>query len=521
MWFREDEWRLVLGHYSNARPLDIFAPFDVHWSTLTLLVYKPLVAITGARSYLPYLGVTLLIYLVAVHLLWRVLRRSGVDPWIAALGAAAVMVVGAAWQPMFWALMISYTLPVAFALGGVLLADTERLTGRRQAAVVATMLLAEMCVGAGLALMVVPALVVAMRHGVRRGLATVAVPALAFLGWLELAGGHVLDHPGGASRGEVGAVARFVWDGLSGSMATLAGATVLGSVALVALAAWVGVRWRQRGVPAAIPACAAGAAGLFLLTAVGRVNGGDATTPRYVWAGAVLLMPGVALALSDMQWWVRRRAAFAPGLLAAGLLALTAHGATQLVGTVSTASAAADHSHQVLLAAAALSRTGTALADSHPESDQAWAVTLADVVRLRDSGELPPPAHIPPAVAAETLLHIRVAVSGTPVDTVTPATITAVDGATARSDGGCTVVSGSGPGYIAVGVHFTGPAALRIVAVTPQVVQGFLAGPVEDPGDMVQPAGLVRPGATLYLDDVAPGSTVILRFLPGAVRLCP
>jgi hypothetical protein len=525
MWFREDEWRIVLGHYSNSRPLDIFAPFDVHWSTVTLLVYKPLVALVGASGYLPYLGVTLAIYLVAVHLLWRVLRRCGVDPWVAGLAVAAMLVLGAGWQWMYWALMISYTLPLGFTLGGVLLADRDELRPWHRAGIVAVMLCAEMCVGAGVAMMVVPALVVALRHGLMRGLATLALPVLAYAVWLDMAGGHVLDHPGGASPGMAGQVARFVWDGMSGSLAALVGPMVLGSVALVALGVWLGARWRRIGVPAPVPACAAGAVLVFLLTAVGRVNGGDATLPRYLAAGAALLMPAMALAVTDVLHALRRlrvsRASVAaPALVAAGLGVVVVHSAATLVGAVGTASADADYSHRALLAAAALSAREPSLPDSYPESGQAWAVTVADVVRLRDRGDLRPPATLLPGLAAEIRLHIRVALSVNAVPTLAPPVITGVRHATLRPDGDCTVAIGSGPDLFEVSVSFPAAGALRIVPLTPEEVLPFLHGSIDAPSDIVESASLVGPGETRYLDDIAPGSAVVIRFLPGSVRLC-
>jgi len=526
MWFREDEWRMVLGHYSNSRPIDIFAPFDVHWSTVTLLVYKPLVALVGASGYLPYLGVTLAIYLVAVHLLWRVLRRCGVDPWVGGLAAAAMLVLGAGWQWMYWALMISYTLPLAFTLGGVLLADRDELRWWHRAGIVAVMLCAEMCVGAGVAMMVVPALVVALRHGLMRGLATLAVPVLAYAVWLDLAGGHVLDHPGGASPGMAGQVVRFVWDGMSGSLAALVGPMVLGSVALVALGVWLGARWRRIGIPAPVPACAAGAVCVFLLTALGRVNGGDATLPRYLAAGAALLMPAMALAVTDALHALRRLRiprpdVAAPAVVTACLGVVVVHSAATLVSAVGTASVAADYSHRALLAAAALSAREPSLPDSYPESDQAWAVTVADVVRLRDQGDLRPSATPPPGLAAEIRLHIRVALSVKAVPTtLAPPVITGVRDATLRPDGDCMVATGTGPDLFEVSVSFPAAGALRIVPLTPEEVLPFLHGSIEAPSDIVQAASLVGPGETRYLDDIAPGSAVVIRFLPGSVRLC-
>lgn len=521
MWFRLDEWRIVLGHQPIARLWDVFAPFDIHWATIPVLYYHAVGAFAGAASYLPYVGVAVAVYVLDAHLAWRVLRRCGVDPWVASLSAAALLVVGVGWESMYWVLIVGYTVPIALTFGAVLVADGEEFGARHRVGIAVLTVLSVMCSGAGVAMLIVPGIVIALRRGVRWGVYGIAPAAIVYLVWLDVAGRGVLDHPGGASRGMAGTVLHFAWDGMSASVGAFVGPTVLGVVALIALAGWMGAPWRLRGMPAAVPACAAGAVAVFVLAALGRANGGVADTPHYLATGAALLLPAAALAATDALSLLRRRPLVARAVVTVGLLVVIGHGASDLVSATAAATRESQESRQVLVAAAALSADGTALPDSYPENHLGWAVSVADLERLSRSGELRPPASLPADVVAEVRLHIHVAFSTQPVTTVVPAVVEAARGASLSEDGGCTIAHGDGPAPFTVALRFDGTAALRLVADTALGVETYIRGSVDTPSDLAHTAEFLSSGSIRYVNDVEPGSAVFLRVSPGTVRLCP
>lgn len=525
MWFRLDEWNIVLGHSpGDARWYDVFAPFDVHWSTVLVLFYRGVGHFAGASQYLPYMGITLAVFVVSVHMAWRVLRRCGADPWVCTLLAAALLVLGAGWESMYWVLILGYTLPLALIFGAVLLADREELHGRHRVGIAVLTLVAVMCTGAGVAMVVVPFVVVALRRGLRDGLSVVAPAALVYAIWLALAGSGILQHPGGANRDDLGQVARFVWDGMSGSVSTLVGPVLLGAVGFVAVAVWMAGRWRRIGMPAPVPACAAGAVAMFLLTAVGRANGGDAVLPHYIATGATLLMPAVALAITDLLRAVRRPARLAYIVVVAGLCVVIAHNAVSLVDNAHAAAAADQESRRIILAAAAVSAHHEALPDSYPEPILAWAVSAADIARLRASGDLQPPASLPADLEAEVTLRLHVAVARASgpqgVDENGPPLVTTAVGATLSDDDTCATARSTGSSPFTVAVHFETRGSLMIVPVTPVELIPYLRGDLDSPSDEVQPTLFLAPGDTRYLIDIQPRTTPLLRFSAGTVRLC-
>jgi hypothetical protein len=523
-WFRHDEWRIIAGHTgAGSQPWDIFAPLDVHWSTAVVLFYRGVGAVAGASSYLPYLALSLLVHVAAAHLLWRVLRRCGADAWVSALLVAAFLVLGAGWEALYWVLALTFTVPLATALGALLLADRDELQPRHRAGIAALTLLGVMSGGAGVALLVVPALVAARRRGVAHGVSVVMPAVAVYALWLALAGSDILNHPGSASAGMLDTVGRFVWDGMAGSMATLLGPAALGAAAFVGLLAWMVVRLARRargGLPAPAVACAAGAVAMFLLTAMGRANGETANTSHYLYAGAALLLPAAGLAVTDLV----RRLRIPRLVVVAGLGVVVAHSAALLVSQAATVTAEDQRSRDLLLAAAKLSADGTALPASVPEPQLAWAVTAADVARLRDQGVLPPPPTIGRADAAELWLRLHVEVSATPVAAaVTPPRVLAVSGGATLSPvdsaTGCSTASGGGWDGFTVSVAYPGPGALRVTAVTPVALKVYLHGSLDAPAD--EAARLLVPnGQTWAVDDTASASTLILHVSAGTVRLC-
>lgn len=527
-WFRLDEWRIVLGHTgAGSQPWDVFAPFDIHWSTAVVLFYRGVGAVAGASTYLPYLALTLAVHVLAAHLLWRVLQRCGADAWVSTLLVAAFLVLGAGWEALYWVLALTFTVPLATALGAVLLADRGELRHRHRAGIAALTLLGVMSGGAGVATLVIPALAAAQRGGVRRGLSVVAPAAAVYAVWFTLAGSGILDHPGTASAGLAGTAARFVWDGLAGSMATLLGPAQLGGAAMLGLLAWMAVRqYRARraragGLPAPVIACGAGAAAVFLLTALGRANGGSPAFSYYLYAGTGLLLPAAAVALTDLV----RRLRVPRAVVIAGLGVVVGHCTALLVSSAAAVTAADQHSRDLLLTASRLSAGGTALPGSVPEPVLAWAVTAADVALLRTAGALPPPATLDPAVAAEVWLRLHVEVSDAPVaGATTPAQVLQPIGGgatlSAPTIDGCTTATGSARDGFTLPVHYPAPGALRVTAITPVALKVYLHGTLDAPVDEAARL-LLPPGQTRAVVDTAPASTLILHVSAGTVRLCP
>ena len=196
-WFFGDEWAFLGPRGVLHGEPGLFAPHNEHWSTVPVLVYRALYSLFGVRSYLPYVVVLAVVHVAVAHLLWRVMRRSGVDVWVATALCVLFLFLGAGAENILWAFQIGFIGSVACGLGALLLLDRDTAfdwpPGRREVAVWAVLVLGLMCSGIGVPMVAVAAVAVLLRRGfgragLRRAALVVSVPGAVYLAWLVLAG---------------------------------------------------------------------------------------------------------------------------------------------------------------------------------------------------------------------------------------------------------------------------------------------------------------------------------------------
>src|SRR5664280_2252106 len=304
LWFFGDEWEFLVNRGGFHRPhLGLWDPHaHTHWSTSPILIYRALFAVFGLRHYAPYLLLVLLIHIVTAYLLWRVMRRVGVLPWVATGLAAVFCFLGGGEENILWAFQITMNGSLLLGLVHLLLVDRDGGYGGRDAAALA-----------------------------------VAPPAVVYAIWYVVKARHDTFHPPAQVNGfaaRVQDIYTFLWTGLTHVADAAVGLTGAGGVLLLGLLLWLlrrlpgdgtGSPDRSRlppgtglpdGMSAAEPepptglggsrwpaaAMAAGAILLFVLVSVGRVDYGldFAKAPRYVYLVSALLLPAVGLVFSEL-----------------------------------------------------------------------------------------------------------------------------------------------------------------------------------------------------------------------------
>ena len=85
LWFGGDDWFILLDRRVSPGPgqLGLFEPHNEHWSTVPILVFRAFDALFGVREYWPYVLLLVVVHLAIVVLLWHVMVRSAIDPWLA------------------------------------------------------------------------------------------------------------------------------------------------------------------------------------------------------------------------------------------------------------------------------------------------------------------------------------------------------------------------------------------------------------------------------------------------------
>ena len=298
-WFYIDEWDFLAGRKAGDLD-DLFRPHNGHWTTLPVLTFRALYACFGLRTYLPYRLVIIVLYLVAAALLLIVMRRAGVDPWIATSAAALFALFGAGWENIILPFQIAFTGAFTFGLAYLLVVDHEGPFNRRDAAGLLLGLGALMCSAVGVVMVAVVGAATLVRRGRTVALLHVVPLATCYALWL-VAIGH---RETGVGRYTAVDVVEFLRAGLIRVFGAIGPATWFGFVIVVVLVGGVALaaidrRGTSRLDELAAPiALFAGGLGLLAVTAVNRATfGADwARQSRYVSLVGAMMLPTLAVA---------------------------------------------------------------------------------------------------------------------------------------------------------------------------------------------------------------------------------
>lgn len=303
-WFAADDWAFL---YTRQRVLVnesfvamIMRPQDGHWMVWPILTFRLLHGAFGVGSYWPYL-VPLWITHVGCVLLARVwMGRLGVSAWSTTLMTAVLLLFGAGWENLFFAVQIVYGFSMLAFLGQMLLVDHDGPVDQRDwwGALLGCIGVSSSGFGAFFAMGVGVLLVLRRRW---RAALVAVVPQAVLLAWWWLTWG---DDPAGdaATAGPV-FVSDFVYRGVYSTFASLVGSYAL-SWSAVALCVAVAV-WPRLDAARRMPIIALLTTALVMYAGVGwrrAVFGvGAAAWPRYQYMVAMMVAPVLALGLDQAR----------------------------------------------------------------------------------------------------------------------------------------------------------------------------------------------------------------------------
>lgn len=398
-WFFLDEWDFLATRRGTDLG-DLFRPHNEHWVTLPVIVYRVLYRLFGLRSYLPYRLVVVVLYLTAAALLLVVMRRAGINPWIATAAASAFALFGAGWQNIIEPFQITFTGSLVFGLASLLLADHDGPFDRRDWLAVLVGLLGLMTSAVAVVMVIVVGIAVLLRRGRRLALLYLAPLAACYVTWLL-----VIGRGGGSPRGQPGqhltaeGTVSFVATGVRLTFRALGPdkrfsvpLTVVGLAALV-VGLLVAARQRRRlgqlAQLAAPVALLAGTMVFLFLTAASRSGRGAryAGAPRLLSVVAATMLPALAVAADALTRHRRWLVPIAVGLFLVGI--------PKNVHTATIEQRSRDHLdaavRQVLLTVPRDSLARQVPPSVTPETSSAWRVTIGWLLEAVERGQIPAP----------------------------------------------------------------------------------------------------------------------------------
>jgi hypothetical protein len=256
-------------------------------------------SVFGVRSYVPYQAVVMLSHLVVTWLLFVVMRRAGVRPWIAVCVLATFVLFGPGSQNLVWAFQIAFNLALLFGLCQLLLADHEGPIDRRDWLGLASGAVALSCSGVAPAIVLGTGVATFIRRGVRPA-AFQTVPLAVLYGvWYLLA-----DPTTRSARPTVARLADWVADAEVTTFTGLGHWWVVAVGLAALLVTGLGLAWwsssgteRRQHLAAPVGLLLGGVA--FLVSAgVARAESVGVSTgsSRYVHVAGALALPALAVA---------------------------------------------------------------------------------------------------------------------------------------------------------------------------------------------------------------------------------
>jgi serine acetyltransferase len=271
--FFGDEWEFLLNRrgWSVGVFLD---PHNDHIALLPISIYKLLLAIFGMDSALPFQVVSTLVFLLSAVLLFVYVRRR-VGDWLALLGSALILFLGAAWTDLLWSFQIGFSGSIAAGLGALLALDRDDRAGDGIACALLVISLSFSELGAPFVAGALVSVLVGEWPRIRR-LYIVLVPLALYAAWWA-GWGHTAEST--FSLHNVLVSPKFVFDAASQAIASLLG---LGTPLTGSGTNPVGLIWGR-----ILLVCGIGAA-IWRLRRIGEV-------PRALW---------VALAIGCSFWFL-------------------------------------------------------------------------------------------------------------------------------------------------------------------------------------------------------------------------
>lgn len=520
-WFFGDEWDFLAQRGLRHADYGLFVPHNEHWTTVPILIYRGLYSMFGLHSYMPYVAAVVLTHLLVVHLLWRLMRRCGVDPGVAAALSAVYAFLGAGSENLLSAFQTTFIGSVASGLVHILLVSKQGPFGRRDILGWLAAVIGLMCSSISVTMVAVAGMAALFRRGVRVAVLTVAVPAVVYLGWLAVVGKEGL---GGHETNfdSMLQLPNYAWSGLSTTFERGSGFPGSGPVLVVGLGTWLFLRTHLRKTRAsAAVAMALGAVLLYVVVGIGRSALGvdQARTPRYVYISLALLLPALGLVLTHAIDRLPSRRVVVLGLL--GLVFIL--NVSQLRDTARNESAKELSIKRQLLAALELQSSGALLVSASPDPLFSPNLTLPLLQKMDEQGKVPDGTNLGEVDRLTAATYLQVAVTESPLidaDGAQPLAVAGTARATVAPRGkDCQVFTTSGANAQVAISHKT-PASLRVRAPG----GGQLGVSLRD-GDEGAPAGPVRSlplpaDAVRWLNVSRAPAWLFLTLPEGEVELC-
>ena len=386
-WFLGDDFAMLTNRYFAAADGDwslaLLSPHNDHLLVLPVLVFIGLGKMFGLDNHLVYMLPAIFMHIAILFAVAIILKKRCASTLTALSAVCCVAFMSAGYEVLMMATNMAHVAPIFLGLYQLILVDHEGSISRRDIAATMLGVIAVLCAGTSIPLIVMIALYLTLQRQFKRAILIAAPPATLWLLWFAKYGS--LNHGvKGDTQYEtfskMGQIAQYVINGIHGSLEAIT--HISGSSTFIVILCFLGLYKKSiKSPPILMPFCmAVGAVLFYFITGFSRVTFGEPTSSRYVYLGAIFIIPLVFIGVESLFEQVAARNIFtvvatiwisAMGVI--GFLAATETSPYSNMGRINTILAARD-----LVASGSQEISGTPSPTFDPNLTVDWIKRLVD-----------------------------------------------------------------------------------------------------------------------------------------------
>jgi hypothetical protein len=316
-WFLGDDFAILTNRYFAAASGNwskaLFLPHNDHLIALPVLVFIGLGRIFGLDNHLVYMLPAIFMHIAILFAIAIILKKRCTSTLTALSAVCCVAFMSAGFEVLMMATNMAHVAPIFIGLYQLILVDHDGDISKRDIVAATLGVIAVLCAGTSIPLIVMIALFLVLQRQFKRAALIAAPPAMLWLAWFVKYG--TLNH---GLKGDTqftifnktAQIAQYVIKGIQGSLEAIS--HISGSSTFLIILCFLGLYKRSiKSKAILMPFCmAVGSVMFYFITGFSRVTFGAPVSSRYVYLGAIFIIPLVFIGIESLLEQVASRHIF-------------------------------------------------------------------------------------------------------------------------------------------------------------------------------------------------------------------
>ena len=306
-WFLGDDFAILTdryfasldGNWSQA----LLLPHNDHLIALPVLVFIALGHLVGLNNHLVYMLPAIFMHIAILLAIAIILKKRCTSTLTALSAVCCIAFLSAGYEVLMMATNMAHVAPIFLGLYQLILVDHDGDISKRD--IVATMLgvIAVLCAGTSIPLIIMIALFLVLKRQFKRASLIALPPASLWLIWFFKYG--TLNH---GVKGDTQyttfnkteQIAQYVIKGMQGSLEAIS--HISGSSTFLIILCFLGLYKKSiKSQAILMPFCmAVGSVLFYFITGFSRVTFGEPVSGRYLYLGAIFIIPLVFIGIESL-----------------------------------------------------------------------------------------------------------------------------------------------------------------------------------------------------------------------------